>query len=477
MKIGKCIPLIAVPCITALLLLQGCAMVGPDYVPRRPAAPAQWRAGELDGLRPLPAAATLAAWWAVLDDPLLAELEERATQGNLGLREALARVREARALRGVSAAKLWPELDAAGSAVNRRDSENTGAGGEYELYAAGFDAGWEIDVFGGRRRAVEAADADLAAEIEQLRDVLVSVAAEVALNYIGVRTFQTRLAVADANLADQRQTYELNRSRHEAGLLDELAVQQARYNLEHTRSRIPALRAGLTAAKNRLAVLAGAPPGSIDALLTESRPVPVPPVTVAVGVPAETLRRRPDIRAAERRLAAQTARIGVATADLYPKFRLLGSIGLESLQPADLPEGAGRAWGIGPSVSWRIFDAGAIRRNIDVQTARQEQALTRYEAAVLRALEEVENALVHYAREQLRRDALAAATAAAERAVLLARDRYRAGLEDFGNVLDAQRSLLSFQDELAVSEGTVTANLVRLYKALGGGWPAGGDGD
>jgi NodT family efflux transporter outer membrane factor (OMF) lipoprotein len=262
----------------------------------------------------------------------------------------------------------------------------------------------------------------------------------------------------------------LNQSRYQAGIIDELPVQQSLRILESSRSQIPALKTGLEAAKNRLAVLLGEQPGKLHRELAAKRPIPELPKTVVIGIPAETLRHRPDIRRAERNLAAQTARIGVATADLYPKFRLFGTIGLESLSSGDFFEWASRTWSIGPGVSWNIFHGGAIRQNIEVQTARQEQALIQYEAAVLRAQEEVENVLVAYAKEQLRRESLSKAATAAQRAALVAQDQYQAGLVDFNNVLDSQRSLLILQDELNQSDGAVISNLIRLYKALGGGW-------
>lgn len=455
----------------AIFALGGCAAVGPDYTRPLPDAPAHWNSPMDDGLSAqAPDPATLAEWWKTLQDPTLDQLIKRAVAGNLDLRQARARVREARAQRGISRSKLFPQADSSASVTDGRTSENSGLGKEDTLYMAGFDAGWELDVFGGVRRAVEAAQADLEASRETLADVLVTLLGEVALNYMEARTYQTRLDVAEANTKAQQRTYDLIRSRFQAGLSDELAVQQARYNLESTRSQIPNLQTGLEESKNRLAVLLATPPGSVHEILAKRRPIPVTPVSVAVGVPAETLRHRPDIRVSERNLAAQTARIGQATAELYPKFRLDGFIGLESLSSSDLFTYGSRAWTIGPTVSWRIFDGGAIRQNIEVQNARQEQALIQYEATVLNALEEVENALVAYAQEQLRRDSLEQATTAAERAVLLAGDRYKAGLVDFSNVLDAQRSLLSFQDELARSKGAVTGNLVRIYKALGGGW-------
>jgi len=453
------------------LALAGCAAVGPDYTRVEPRTPDEWHAELLGGLTAgSMAPETLAHWWRTLNDAQLDSLVARALNGNLDLKNARARIREARGLRGISEADLFPTLDVAASASKQRTSENSNTGTESELYTADFDAGWELDVFGGVRRSVEAAQANLEATQEDLHNVLVSLLAEVALNYVEVRTFQARLAVTGANIKTQQETYDLNQSRYEAGIIDELAVQQSLRILESSRSQIPALKTGLDAAKNRLAVLLGEQPGKLHRELDVTRPIPELPVTVVVGIPAETLRHRPDIRSAERNLAAQTARIGVATADLYPKFRLFGTIGLESLSSGDFFEWASRTWSIGSGVSWNIFDGNAIRQNIEVQTARQEQALIQYEAAVLRAQEEVENVLVAYAKEQLRRESLSKAADAAQRAALLAQDRYQAGLVDFNNVLDAQRSLLILQDELNQSNGAVISNLVRLYKALGGGW-------
>jgi NodT family efflux transporter outer membrane factor (OMF) lipoprotein len=452
-------------------VFAGCAAVGPNYVPVAPKAPSKWQTQLEDGLNEAPLnPETLAQWWTTIKDPQLFSLEQRAVKGNLDLQEAWARIREARALRGITKAQLFPIVDATGSIIRNHGSENTAQGTSNTLYAAGFDAGWELDIFGGVRRAVEAAQADLEASQEQLHDVLVSLLAEVALNYLEVRTFQARLAVTEKNIKAQLDTYELNRSRNQAGIISELPVQQALYNLERSRSQIPILQTGLAAAKNRLAVLLGENPGVLDDELKEEKPIPVPPVSVAVGVPAETLRHRPDIRSAERNLAAKTARIGVATADLYPKFRLFGSIGLESLDDEDFLEWSSRTWRIGPSASWNIFDAGAIRQNIEVQTARQEQALIQYESTVLGALEEVEDVLVAYAKVRRRREYLAKATEAAHQADLLARDQFSAGLVDFSNVLITQLALLSLEDDLAQSEGAVTSTLVLLYKALGGGW-------
>ncbi len=453
------------------LMLAGCMTVGPDYQPVELVAPEAWHTELQGGLTAGPInPTTLARWWDVLQDPQLSKLEERAVKGNLELKEAQARVHEARAMRGISHAELFPTLNAGAAMSKSRSSESGGTGNELDQYAAGFDAGWEVDIFGGVRRSVEAAQANLEATQENLNGVLVSLLAEVALNYAEVRTYQARLQTTEANIEALRESYDINLSRHQAGLISELSVQESIRILESARATIPTLEAGLDATKNRLAVLLGESPGTLHEELAERMPVPELPTTLVVGIPAETLRHRPDIRQAERDLAAQTARIGVATADLYPKFHLFGTLGIESISAGDLFQSSSRVWGVGPSANWRIFDGGAIRQNIQVHNARQEQALVNYEATLLRAQEEVENALVSYAKEQLKREAIGRASNAAERAELLAKDRYQAGLVNYNNVLDAQRALLLLQDQRVQSNGAVTANLVRLYKAFGGGW-------
>lgn len=469
--------------INIVFILAGCASVGPNYTPPQTSVSATWHSQLKGGLSPEEMnPQILASWWITLNDSELSSLIERAVAGNLDLKKARARILEARARRGIAKADMFPTLNFSGSDTWTRSKEGTGPGRTSELYSGHFDqlysttfdSGWEIDIFGGVRRSVEAAEADLQAKQEDLHDVLVSLLGEVALNYIEVRTFQARLAAVKENIEAQRETYQLTLWRYQAGLSDELAVQQARYNLESTRSQIPTLHTGLEEAMNRIAVLLGEQPGKVHEELEKSEPIPVPSPQIAVGVPAEMIRRRPDIRQAERELAAQTARIGVAKGDLYPKFSLNGSIGVEALSFNKLASNLSSSdhWALsgGPRVSWAIFDAGAIRQNVKVQSALQEQALIQYESAILSALEDIENALVAYADEQSRMENLREATQAAKTAAELAQHEYQAGLTDFSNVLDAQRSLLSFQDQLAQSDGTVTSNLVRLYKALGGGW-------
>jgi NodT family efflux transporter outer membrane factor (OMF) lipoprotein len=458
----------------AMAAMAACASVGPDYAPPESTPPAQWNTPLENGLKQDPMdPQTLAEWWSVFNDPALFGLMRQAVSGNLDLKQAESKIREARARRRIENAALFPAVDASADYSKNRSSENAGAGLDRDLYQAGFDAAWEIDIFGGIRRSVEAADTGIAASRENLRDVLVTLTAEIAVNYIDARAYQAKLAVAQANINSQQDTYELVQARYHAGLADELALQQARYNLESTRSKVPLLEVGLAGVKNRLAVLAGDAPGSVDAIFDEPRPIPVTPAAVAVGIPAETIKRRPDIRKTERELAYQTALVGVATADLYPKLRLAGTFGLASTDSGELLSSTSRFWNYGPGVSWNIFDAGAVIGNIEVQSALQEQALIAYESATLNALEEVENALVAYAQEQIRRDRLVEAAASAQQAETVAQAQYTAGLTDFSNVLDAQRSLFSFEEQLAESEGQVTSGLVRLYKALGGGWDSG----
>lgn len=454
-------------------ILQSCT-VGPNY--QRPAAaePPAWSEPLESGLTPEPV--DLAEWWRGFNDERLDGLVERALAGNLDLREAAARVREARALRGIAGADAMPSVDARGSASNERFSENTrssgaGSGGTSELYQVGFDASWELDVFGGVRRSVEAADADVGSEIEAARDVRVTLVAEVARNYVEYRSFQARLAIAEENVRIQRETVGVSRSRVRAGVAGELELAQALAQFESSQAQIPELTTGMRRAAYRLDVLLGMAPGVVATELASGAPVPPTPSVVPVGVPAELLRRRPDIRAAERDVAAATARIGAATADLYPRFVLNGAFGLESEHLGSLFDAGSRAWSAGPfEVRWPIFDGGRIRGNIVVQEARQERAIAAYERTVLEAYEEVANTLVGYAQLRQRRESLRRAVEASRDSVSLANELWSRGLTDFLNVLRAQEELYRLDDQLAETDAAVTTNLIALYKALGGGW-------
>ena len=470
-----------------LILFSGCATVGPDYVPPEKKVPEEFNAQleavkieppkpekEQDSAPPIPVKKItqemLGDWWNTLEDPLLSELVERAIKGNLDLRLAQSRVREERARRGIAAADRFPTINASASPARQQTSGETGTGQATNLHSTGFDASWEIDLFGGIERSVESAKASVEAREEELNDTLVTLVAEAALNYVEIRTFQARLTAAEKNLRSQEETLQIVNDRLESGLTTTLTLEQANYNFENTKSEIPTLKTGIEQGKNGLAVLLGKFPGSLKNDLENYTPVPILPIEVAIGVPADLLRRRPDIRRTERELAAQTARVGVATADLYPKLTLFGSVGLESLSAASLFTGPAAAFSIGPKITWNVFDAGRIRQNIKIEDEKQEQSLIQYELSILTAVKDVENAVIDYALEQVRRKSLIKSVEAATRAVDLSRELYTTGLSDFLGVLEAERSLFQFQDQLALSEGSVVSNLIRLYKSLGGGW-------
>ncbi len=460
-----------------LFLLSGCT-VGPDHVAPEARGPEQWPEALESGIGS--GTADLRRWWTRFEDPTLDSLVDRALSGNLDLREAAARVREARALRGVTASDQFPTVNAGASALYSRDSENAfedegfgNPGEETDLYDVGFDATWEIDVFGRVRRSVEAADADLAASIESERDARVILVSEVARTYMELRAAQARLEIARQNVQTQQETLDLSRDRLGAGLGTELQVAQATTQMESTRSQIPVLTISMKQAAHRLDVLLGQQPGTLNEEMASAMPVPPSPGEVPIGLPAELLRRRPDIRRAERELAAATARVGVATADLYPRFTLSGTFGLESEDTDTLFNADSQTWGVGPlAVRWPIFTAGRIRSTIKVSEARQEQALIAYERTVLTAYEEVANALVSYARVRERRESLTRAMQASATSVELSQDLWTRGLTDFLNVLDSQRALFLLQDQLAESAADEATSLVALYKALGGGWDA-----
>ena len=452
-----------------IAILGGCA-AGGDYHAPVISPPKTWHTTLKDGMNISPAdTIRLADWWNTLNDPLLSRFIQTAVSGNLDLKQAHARLREARARREVSESGRFPTLAVQTGANRSRSDRGSGGARTIEAFSAGFDADWELDIFGGKRRAVEAAEAGVDAAQEDLRDVLVSLLAETALNYVEVRNFQARLAVANATLATLSETWQIMRRRREAGLTTQLDEDQAKLNLEQTRAGIPALQTGLKQAKNRLAALLGQHPGTLIDLEVVAA-IPTPSAEVAAGVPADMLRRRPDIRRAERQLAAATAQTGVAMAARYPIFSLIGTIGLQTLSAKNLLQpGAGLSTFSG-NATWTLFDAGRIRQTIEIQNALQEQALIHYESAVLNALRDTENALVAFVEEQNRRQGLNEAIQSAQSAAGIAGNQYTAGLIDFQAVLDTRRSLLSLQDQLIQSEAAITSNWVRLYKALGGGW-------
>jgi multidrug efflux system outer membrane protein len=468
-------PLLSLVTIACSLVLSGCT-VGPDYVQPETEIPDAWHTAAVEGLED--GEATLQTWWRVFDDELLNDLVIRSAAGNLTLREALWKVEEARALRGAVSSSKKPQVGFNADA-NRSQPSDNGALGDFapengfeagNLVTTGVGASWEIDVFGRIRRQVEAADAATQASVEAYRDVLVSLYAETALAYVNVRASQERLRIAHTNVETQENTLQLTKDRFDAGLVSALDVAQAESNLANTKSTIPVLERDLNEGLNRLAVLLGENPGALHAELDREAPIPREPEAVAIGLPTELLRQRPDVRRAERLLASQTAQIGVATADLYPTFSLAGFLGLEAQSAGDLASSDSVTWNIGLPIRWNIFSGGRIRSQIRAEEARTNQLLAGYEQTVLDALEESENAMVAYAKEVQRRERLSQAVDATQRSLDLVMTQYTAGLTDFQNVLDTQRTLLVREDELAVSEGLVAGNLVRLYRALGGGW-------
>ena len=458
-------------------LATGCA-VGPDYHPLHTSAPANWSEPPSGGATN--SAAPVVEWWKTFHDPQLNSLVQRAAAANYDLRVADGRLREARALRTGALWDFGPTINGSAGYTDARQAKNSlpfkGSITNLtylfhtDLYDAHFDASWEIDVFGGTRREFQEANALLASVVEDRRDVLVSVLAEVARNYIEVRNAQRRLDIAHDNIAAQQGALDLARARFNSGLASELDVRQAEALLATTESQVPALETALKQSVHRLEVLTGQPPGALSAELSQSQPIPAPPPQVPVGLPSDLLRRRPDVRRAERELAAATANIGVQTAELFPKFSLTGVGGFQSFSASDWFSPGGKYWSAGPTVTWRILDYGHVRSQIKAASAQADQSLAVYEKTVLTAMEDVENALVAYGNEQTRYRALSAAVAANRHSLELANDRYRGGLTDFLNVLDAQRSLYQTEDQLADCQSAVSVNLVALYKALGGGW-------
>jgi multidrug efflux system outer membrane protein len=453
-----------------LFVVLGCT-VGPNYQKPEGVVPETW--GETDRVGITTGPLDVVRWWSLFGDQELDSLINRAVRSNKDLKLAEARVREARAQLKIAGSLAFPFIDTSGSYTRISQSQNilgSQAGAEYNLFQAGFDATWEIDLFGGVRRAVEAAEADLAASEEDRRGVVVTLLGEVAANYLEVRGNQRRIAIARENIQAERQTLELTRGRYEAGLGNILAVTQSEALLATTEAKIPPLEISVRQAIHRLAVLLGLEPEALlGELLKEGSIPPVPP-EVPIGLPSELLRRRPDVRRAECELAAATARIGVATAALFPSFSLTGSLGLLSTKLSDLVTPASRLWNLGSILQWPLFDAGRIRAVIEVQNARQEQTLISYQNTVLTALEDVENAIVSYSKNQETRRSLVAAVQADRRAVEISSELYVKGLVDFLNVLASQQALYQAEDQLVQNEQGVSTDLVSLFKALGGGW-------
>ena len=468
-KPGRLLPFFSLLLIS--FLLTACKTVGPDYSPPEMRTPAVWQ-DEVAGVigDEQSEKEILARWWTTFNDPVLSGLMERAVEGNLSLKQALNNVRQARIQRGITDTDRFPSVNSSGSVGRSYSEDMTGDFTGTNSFRAGLDASWEMDFFGGVKRSLEAADANLQATLESYRDALVSLLAEVALNYIEVRSYQSQLLVAESNLRSQEETYNITKWRYEAGLTTGLDMENADKNLEQTRSQIPSLKSALEQAKNRIAVLLGSEPGALDPDLDEYRPVPVAPSEIALGIPADLLRRRPDLRKAERELAAQTARIGIAEAERYPKISLSGNIGLSALALGDLLSSDSLSTGVTSGISWPVYNAGKIMKNIEIQWAAQEQKLIAYKALLLTALEDVENAMTSYSYDLARRESLLKASESAKQAAEISRAQYSSGLADFQSVLEAESTLLTFQNNVVQSDAQILKDLISLYKALGGGW-------
>jgi outer membrane protein, multidrug efflux system len=472
------------PVVLISVLLAGCT-VGPNY--QRPATPvppdyaeAAAQAATLDD-------ADLASWWHGFGDPELDRLVNRAIAQNLDIKNAAARIREARAREAVAGAAASPQVDAQASASRQRISENAipvppGAGGgggggtfglpgsEFSTFRVGFDASWEIDLFGRTRRSVEAARARTGAAVWNRRDVQVSVAAEVANAYLTLRTLQQRIATAEAEVARQQRSLRLVGARVRGGLVTGQDLAQQQSQLATAQSAIPPLKAQADAQIHALGVLTGEVPEALIAELVPAAALPLAPV-VPAGLPSDLLRRRPDIRAAERNLHAATADIGVATAELYPRFSLSAAPALVSTALASLLQWGSRSYSAGASLDWPIFNGGRTRSNIAVANAQQEQALIAYRKTILTALQDVEDALSNVDNDRRQVASLDTAHKTAARAEGIARSRYRGGLVTYSDVLQAQASRISLENQLIQARGSLARDTVALFKALGGGWP------
>jgi len=471
--------------VISALALTGCT-VGPNYRPPQAQVPDAW-AETADNVAA--GEGTVVSWWTLFDDPQLNELVSRAVRSNQNLKLAQARIRQAQAQRMVAAAAGLPSLNAtgsytqysrSGSAFGGAFSGGTGGGtgglsptafgSGGDLYEAGVDGNWNLDVFGGVRRSVEAANANIGAAQEDLRDTLVTLLGQVATNYFTIRGNQRRIAVALDNIRTQEETVKLAQGRLEAGLGSRLEVAQAETLLATTESQLPALEISVRQAIHQIGVLIGSEPESLLAELSEPRLLVRPPVEVPVGLPSDLLRRRPDIRRAERQLAAATAQIGVAVADLFPKLSLTGGYGYQSTQASSLVTPGSQYWSWGPGLTLPLFSGGQIRGNIRVQTAIQEQALATYENTVLIALQSVEDAITAYTQTEAARASLTRAVDASREATKISQDLYQKGLVDFLNVLQSETSLYQAQDRLMQNEQQTLTSLVALFQALGGGW-------
>jgi multidrug efflux system outer membrane protein len=461
--------------VALLAVLGGCSAIPPlPDSAHDMALPGAWATADA-AIKPA-AVHDLSNWWRQMGDPVLDDLIERALTAAPDMRTAQARLKQARASRDLAVANLFPSLGVSGSASRSKSGSVAGGSGATQtVYSAGFDASWEPSIFGGQRDAASGAEADLAASAATLESTRVSLAAEVALEYVTLRTYQQRLAFARDNAASQAETLQITDWKQQAGLATSLDVEQARTSLEQSKASIPSLEVGRAEAEHRLAVLLGQPPGSLRDLLQKAKPLPAAPDEVAVGIPADTIRQRPDVRAAEFALRGEMARTAEQQAARYPSLKLSGSWGWTAFSVGALGGSDTLVRSLVGSLAANLFDGGRIRARIAVQSAVEEQALVAYESSILTALEDVENALVSYAAGRERLDTRRRAAESARNAAQLARTLYEAGSADFQKVLDTERTRLTAEDGLASAEGDLLVAVIKLYKALGGGWHAGSE--
>ncbi|MDZ5649226.1 efflux transporter outer membrane subunit [Nitrospirillum sp. BR 11828] len=463
---------------TAALALTAACTLGPDYQPPKADAPATWSATTTQSAMKIQASAdptVLAHWWTEFHDPTLDKLVADVVTGNLDLKVAEQRILSARAQRQQAAAAQYPSVKGETTAMrNRLPPGAVGSlGGTSNIFLAGFDASWELDLFGGTRRSIEAADANVEAGIENRRSMVMSMLAELGTDYAALRSLQARTAIANENVRLSQETRDLTAAKYKVGLATELQLAEADGQLEQQKAVLPTLATQAAQRAHAIATLTGRTPADVDGLLTTAGPeVPLPPALPA-SLPSEVVRARPDIRAAERTMAATNAEIGVKEAARFPKVSL-GLIG-GFLNPdlGKLLQGDSFGWSVGPTVSGTLFDGGRLKAGVKDAEAQAEQARLTYRKTVLTAFQEVEDALVAYTNERQRNETLHRALDAAQRAQDRARSQYRAGLADFLSVLDADRTLATSKDAVAQSDYALVQQTIALYKALGGGWQAG----
>ncbi len=467
-----------------LLLVSGCTTnlrqwaaqgfkVGPDY--RTPSAPTAEQWIDADASPMNPHVSPSGSWWTIFNDPVLDDLVTAASQQNLGLLEAGERILEARARLAIARGSLFPQIQEAFATFSHTQMSRTIAKPIkvpfYDDWWTGLNASWELDFWGRFRRNLEAAEAAMEAAVEDYRDVLVLLQAEVAAAYLQIRIAQQRIGLAKRNVELQENTLALAEVRFREGKTTKLDVTQAQQNLAATRALVPQLEIALRESQNALCVLLGVPPYNLEAELGVG-PIPDVPPQVAVGIPAQLLVRRPDVRRAERLVAAQSARIGIAEADLYPRIAITGVIGYESRNLSSLFQGDSFMGNVGAGFRWDILNYGRIQNNIRAEQAHFRELVFKYQEVVLKAHQEVENAINRFLRAQQRVRFLQEAVQAANESVELAEDQYRVGKVDFQRLLDSQRTLVLLQDQLTAARGEVVMSLVAIYKALGGGWQA-----